>query len=136
MLSSSSTTTLRCTGVPDADVVIRLLGEEKNKVGVGGGVGGGGFAPPIRELPRGQLVPPNWEANSSMLGEGRRGLVAFCYYRVGRSGGAMTPVYLVLRSSLDDDDGGGGICDFRDDVTDLEQQGRLVARGDNNIGGR
>ena len=62
----SSSTTLRCTGVPDADVASRLFGREVTTA-VGGGAGG--FAPPIRELPRGQLVPPNWESNSVVPGE-------------------------------------------------------------------
>ena len=105
---------LRCTGVPDADVASRLFGREVTTA-VGGGAGG--FAPPVRELPRGQLVPPNWESNSVVPGEeedGRRyGFVAFRYYRVDRSGGGTTtPVYLALRSSLDDiGDETGGIAD-------------------------
>ncbi len=91
--------TLRCT---DADAASRLFG------GVGTTVWeAGGFAPPIRELPRGQLVPSNWESNSVVPAEEdgqRSGFVAFCYYRVDRSGGGMmTPIYLALRSSFDDD---------------------------------
>ena len=97
-----SSLTLRCTGVLDADVALRLFG------GVGTTVGeAGGFAPPIRKLPRGQLVPSNWESNSVVPAEEdrrRSGFVAFRYYRVDRSGGGMmTPVYLALQSSFGDD---------------------------------
>jgi len=49
----------RCTGVPDGAIISQFLGEEKKKSGGGGG--GGGFAPPIRELPKGVLMPSNWE---------------------------------------------------------------------------
>jgi len=48
----------RCTGVPDGAIISQFLGEELKNAG--GGCGGG-FAPPIRELPKGVLVPSNWE---------------------------------------------------------------------------
>lgn len=68
----------KCTGVPDADVTSQFLG-----VAVQGkkGGGGGGFAPPVRELPRGQLVPPKWEENVNNTGDD--GVVAF-RYKCGR----------------------------------------------------
>eukprot|EP00579_Thalassiosira_antarctica_P010356 CAMPEP_0201918472 /NCGR_PEP_ID=MMETSP0903-20130614/7623_1 /ASSEMBLY_ACC=CAM_ASM_000552 /TAXON_ID=420261 /ORGANISM="Thalassiosira antarctica, Strain CCMP982" /LENGTH=250 /DNA_ID=CAMNT_0048454795 /DNA_START=57 /DNA_END=806 /DNA_ORIENTATION=- len=43
----------RCTGVPDANATTQLLGVKATNLKGGGG---GGFAPPIRELPRGVLV--------------------------------------------------------------------------------
>jgi hypothetical protein len=49
---------LSCTGVPPEDVLAEL------SVSSGGGVKPKvqeGFAPPVRELPGGQLVPANWE---------------------------------------------------------------------------
>ena len=44
----------RCTGVPDESVTSQFVGVTGKKTG-------GGFAPPIRELPSGQLVPKKWE---------------------------------------------------------------------------
>lgn len=62
----------RCTGVPDVGVSSQLLGVTvKGKKG-----GGGGFAPPIRELPKGELVPSKWEDTSS---DGEGGVIAFRY---------------------------------------------------------
>eukprot|EP00584_Thalassiosira_punctigera_P023632 CAMPEP_0172575890 /NCGR_PEP_ID=MMETSP1067-20121228/137442_1 /TAXON_ID=265564 ORGANISM="Thalassiosira punctigera, Strain Tpunct2005C2" /NCGR_SAMPLE_ID=MMETSP1067 /ASSEMBLY_ACC=CAM_ASM_000444 /LENGTH=583 /DNA_ID=CAMNT_0013368545 /DNA_START=181 /DNA_END=1932 /DNA_ORIENTATION=- len=66
----------RCTGVPDASVTGRLLGIAPKK---GKGGGGGGFAPPIRELPRGQLAPPKWEENAETRVDGGGGMIAFRY---------------------------------------------------------
>ena len=56
-------TIFRCTGVPDASVVSQLLGNDIVAKQTKGG--GGGFALPVRELPRGELVPPKWEDNAS-----------------------------------------------------------------------
>lgn len=60
----------RCTGVPDEAIIYQFLGEDikkKKSCGGGGGVGvgGAGFAPPVRELPKGVLVPSNWEDMAS-----------------------------------------------------------------------
>lgn len=60
----------KCTGVPDVEVASKLLGVQvKSKI-----KGGGGFAPPIRELPRGELVPLKWEEYSF-----NGGVIAFRY---------------------------------------------------------
>ena len=56
-------TIFRCTGVPDASVVSQFLGNDIVAKQTKGG--GGGFALPVRELPRGELVPPKWEDNAS-----------------------------------------------------------------------
>lgn len=77
-----------CTGVPPQDVLAELL------VSSGGGlskpkVQDDGFAPPVRELPNGQLVPANWE-------EGYKspvGRVAF-RYKCGRTD--LSTMYLVI----------------------------------------
>mmetsp|Transcript_24664 Transcript_24664/g.53208 ORF Transcript_24664/g.53208 Transcript_24664/m.53208 type:complete len:551 (-) Transcript_24664:205-1857(-) len=85
----------RCTGVPDLDVTFQLLASSIKSTKKAG-EGGGGFAPPIRELPRGELVPPKWE--------GRDDVIAFRYkcgkevYAVdsGHTNDATT-VYLTLQ---------------------------------------
>ena len=62
----------KCTGVPDGDVISQFLGlSRKAKRG-----GVGGFALPIRELPKGDLVPLKWEdqANSE-----EQAVIAFRY---------------------------------------------------------
>ncbi|KAL7451974.1 hypothetical protein ACHAWC_004328, partial [Mediolabrus comicus] len=56
----------RCTGVPDESIVLQFLGEDKKKESGGGG-GMGGFAPSIRELPKGVLVPPKWRGDSNLI---------------------------------------------------------------------
>jgi hypothetical protein len=64
----------RCTGVPDRAIISQFLGEEtKNS---GGGCGAG-FAPPIRELPKGELVPSNWEDTAKKQQDAQ--LIAFRY---------------------------------------------------------
>ncbi|KAL7534470.1 hypothetical protein ACHAXR_005895 [Thalassiosira sp. AJA248-18] len=65
----------RCTGVPDATVTSQFLGMDAKR---GGGGGGGGFAPPVRELPRGQLVPPKWEDYADSVGDAA-GVIVFRY---------------------------------------------------------
>lgn len=60
----------KCTGVPDVGVTSQFLG-----VTIKGAKGGGGFAPPVRELPRGQLVPSKWEENA----DGDEGVISFRY---------------------------------------------------------
>ena len=89
---------LRCTGVPPTD-------DGKNS---------GGFAPPVRELPPGVLVPDSWEdcalsmkANDVDGKEYVAQTIAFRYWRGGGGGngqgngmlggGAPTTVYLTLR---------------------------------------
>lgn len=86
----------RCTGVPDATVTAQLLGSAVAKGG-----GGGGFAPPVRELPRGQLIPPKWEEKA----EPRAGGVIAFRYKCGKGVYSVdlghtsdaTTVYLALR---------------------------------------
>ena len=58
----------RCTGVPDESVTSQFMGVTCEKKT------GGGFAPPIRELPIGQLVPSKWEDKV-----GPQGVVIFRY---------------------------------------------------------
>lgn len=88
----------RCTGVPDMNVTSQLLAfSTKSSTKK---TGGGGFAPPIRELPRGELVPPKWEDTSG----DDDGVIAFRYkcgkevYTVdsGHTNDATT-VYLTLQ---------------------------------------
>lgn len=83
---------LRCTGVPPLED------------------GNGGFAPPVRELPPGVLVPNSWEesAISKKMIDGKEvaQTIAFRYWRGGGGGsqgggmlggGAPTTVYLALQ---------------------------------------
>lgn len=86
----------RCTGVPDNAILSQFLGNDKTKsVGAGGG-----FAPPIRELPKGVLLPSKWEDTAKQTTE----LVAF-RYKCGKdvyttSSGHTndsTTLYLVLK---------------------------------------
>ncbi|KAL7490124.1 hypothetical protein ACHAW6_015850 [Cyclotella cf. meneghiniana] len=74
----SSVGRFRCTGVPSDDVLAELsltsnAGDKKHK-------DEGGFAPPIRELPNGQFVPPKWESSCFSSSNPR---VAF-RYKCGR----------------------------------------------------
>mmetsp|Transcript_4166 Transcript_4166/g.7753 ORF Transcript_4166/g.7753 Transcript_4166/m.7753 type:complete len:623 (-) Transcript_4166:286-2154(-) len=96
----------KCTGVPDDNVTCQLLGVDPKKKKGGGGGGGGGFAPPIRELPRGQLVPSNWEGGSSDR-------IAFRYkcgnemYSTKCTSGTKndaSTVYLALQLLVEDDE--------------------------------
>jgi len=98
----------RCTGVPDVNVTSQLL-RQSNATKAGNG--GGGFAPPIRELPRGALVPPEWEENAANTsskatnGDAVRGAICFRYkcgkeaYSIDSSGHTndATTVYLALQ---------------------------------------
>ena len=63
---------LKCTGIPsDVNVIHQLLRNHfritKDENDNSSSRKGGGFAPPIRELPRGQLVPSNWEEMTTSL---------------------------------------------------------------------
>ncbi|KAL7550630.1 hypothetical protein ACHAWF_013849 [Thalassiosira exigua] len=102
----------RCTGVPDAGLVTRLVGDDAQGTGRGGvgggGGGGGGFAAPVRELPRSRLVPSDWEDAAKRGGDG--GTIAF-RYKCGREvrsvdssgrGSDATTAYLALRRNGDD----------------------------------
>jgi len=102
----------RCTGVPDVDVASQLL-RRSDATEAGSSGGGGGFAPPIRELPRGTLVPPAWEENAKLARSkenGDGGVICFRYkcgeevYSVnsGRTNDATT-VYLALQLSAGSD---------------------------------
>jgi hypothetical protein len=51
----------KCTGVPAEDVLYELSLSATSKQGGKRKVQYDGFAPPVRELPNGQLVPPKWE---------------------------------------------------------------------------
>ena len=86
----------RCTGVPDNAIISQFFGDDKTEsVGTGGG-----FAPPIRELPKGVLLPSKWEDTAKQTTE----LVAF-RYKCGKdvyttSSGHTndsTTLYLVLK---------------------------------------
>lgn len=87
----------RCTGVPDESVTSQFMGVPAKKTG-------GGFAPPIRELPSGQLVPNKWEDKV-----GPQSVVIF-RYKCGRgmysvSSGPTTDastVYLALQQRGDE----------------------------------
>jgi len=81
-----TTTMFTCTGVPDDQQVISQLFKGKVQVS-----GGGGFASPIRELPRGELVPTKWEEKISGTTSG--GAIAFRY----KSLDDTAPVYLTLQ---------------------------------------
>lgn len=87
----------RCTGTP-TDLITKF-----SKSGEGS-KGGGGFAPPIKELPKGVLVPNDWEKNESVI--------AFRYKQAKKSeGGAIvsttytttTTVYMVVSASDKDE---------------------------------
>eukprot|EP00804_Cyclotella_cryptica_P022616 CCRYP_009487-RA/>CCRYP_009487-RA protein AED:0.19 eAED:0.19 QI:246/1/1/1/1/1/2/7139/550 len=64
----------RCTGIPADEVVADL--SLTCKAGTSKPKDEGGFAPPVRELPNGQLVPPKWESGCSSSSDPR---VAFRY---------------------------------------------------------
>jgi len=81
-----TTSMFTCTGVPDDQQVISQLFKGKVQVS-----GGGGFASPIRELPRGELVPTKWEEKISGTTSG--GAIAFRY----KSLDDTAPVYLTLQ---------------------------------------
>ncbi|KAL3756411.1 hypothetical protein ACHAWU_007682 [Discostella pseudostelligera] len=80
---------LRCTGVPPPE----------------DGKGSGGFAPPVRELPPGVLVPDSWEESAVLKktvdGKEAAQTIAFRYWRGGGGGmlGGVAPttVYLTLQ---------------------------------------
>jgi len=81
-----NTTMFTCTGVPDDQQVISQLFNGKVQV-----ASEGGFASPIRELPRGELVPTKWEEKISGTTSG--GAIAFRY----KSLNDTAPVYLTLQ---------------------------------------
>jgi len=83
-----TTSMFTCTGVPDDQQVISQLFKGKVQVS-----GGGGFASPIRELPRGELVPTKWEEKISGTTSGGGGAIAFRY----KSLDDTAPVYLTLQ---------------------------------------
>lgn len=63
----------RCTGVPDEAIISQFLGKANMKKSGEGG----GFAPPIRELPKGVLIPSNWEDMAKKQQDAQ--LIAFRY---------------------------------------------------------
>ena len=84
-----NTTMFTCTGVPDDQQVISQLFQGKVQV-----ASGGGFASPIRELPRGELVPTKWEEKiSGTTTSSGGGAIAFRY----KSLDDTAPVYLTLQ---------------------------------------
>jgi len=91
----------RCTGVPDFQVTSQFLGLNETKKSTGGG---GGFAPPIRELR--SLVPAKWEGNV----KANEGIVSFRYkcgsevYSTNCAGPTndASTVYLALQQKGDD----------------------------------
>ena len=92
----------RCTGVPDANVVSQLLGVSNSSAAKP--TGGGGFAKPIRELARGELVPSNWEDSQSSSSA-----VAFRYncgkgvYSIDSVANDVTTVYLTVELQQNSD---------------------------------
>ena len=97
---------VRCTGIPTLDTITQFLQDNNKKGGGGVNAGGMGFAPPIRELPKGLLVPSTWEDMATKgvaSAESVGGIVAF-RYKCGKevystSAGATndaTTVYLVV----------------------------------------
>lgn len=92
---------LRCTGVPAEDVLYEL---SVSKGGVKPKVQDDGFAPPVRELPGGQLVPIQWEEGCK---SSNRPCVAFRYkHERGENSTNMSnidssTVYLVVEQNDD-----------------------------------
>ncbi|EED89458.1 predicted protein [Thalassiosira pseudonana CCMP1335] len=112
--SNGDDSIFRCTGVPTAEVLSQLLmGSHQHSGGSIVSKGGGGFAPPIRELPRGVLVPPKWEVFAASGGNtvNDQGVVAF-RYKCGKevyssdSGNVIdtTTVYLVVQELEDENE--------------------------------
>lgn len=100
---------LKCTGIPsDMNIIHQLLrnhfhimkDENDNSSSNSNSSGGGGFAPPIRELPRGQLVPSKWEEMTTSLSSvvaADHDIIAFRYKLVS---GTNSSTYSVDSSTV------------------------------------